>query len=1192
MTEIGGDTASFDPRTGALVSTARLQLKFDASQANANCQDCNPPQNGPYLGADNQTIRIMATDADHFVWALDDAAPLYRARVSNIDSPDPAGVKVTLVTPPVDEEHFPLVGRVVEILPFAALLDDSDNPSATADPSFNKAAAEIGAFTRVVQSYDPQTQSFRVDQFLGIPEAAEFVHEWDGQHPDGDRLNVVPSTGDPTDRFVYVRFWHQSTSHAGVDVQLAMPAEGFGLVLEGTAVQAFFTGRGRPGDFWIAAVRPETPNPIIPIDLQNPNGMPPDGPRHFYAPLALVAIADDSTHVSAVMDCRPRVRPTGDDECSTVTVGDCFGSAGDFTTINAAIAALPSDGGVVTIRPGLYRERVVIDRPGVILEGCGENTVLLSPDNGDRVTINAVIRLRGDCRGSRVRSMRIEASEESAIIAEDGVDVGFSALHLVGRATEVGSSSSSSSTTTATTDAPLVVLTGCENVSFQAIQIDSQRRPGMLFDGCVGLRAESMSLQGTFDTYAAPAGPMITISDGSDFKLRDVAIQTFGQLGLAVRGDSPPRDIELDRLTIGSSFSKVEPVVPALSGVDIENGFAVRLTRSRIVMGDLPPDAPPDSPLFSPFAAVVVLGNGVWIEDSEIEAGPGSWGGIQLRGDSNGIVVRGNRIRGGIGHGITLGSVIWQNVDDFTTRTNLGAGKTLVTDQTNDGGFGAGGDFSTFNDETSTFQARDEGSLQDVAILNNRIEAMSTNGISALTVLGLPVIFSAADDRELPQVQRLRIDGNLIIGNVVRQQRQGVGFRQNLVTEADPRSPVAAAIQSLPLGGIVLATVTDVADIRNNLIANNGNDSPVAAMNGIFILNGEGISISGNRIQGNGGLASSEFLPDRGVRAGIAIMLAGTGAPSSFDQIEETLLAGGNELPSDGSSVRIIDNVVTQPEGRALHVIAAGPATISGNFLSSAGFHGSENPEDIFAIGDVVLVENIGGPWERFDIEDVPHSPAPFFIEYIGPQFFAPYLLNTVAASPRFFVGVGGQVLFQNNQVIYDWTIQRVGSGPLGIFPVALMTLDHLSITGNHLALHINNIPSEFTPPEELPLPPVRFTPMLAHLFAAGGTVQIAGNRVASSVIDVLLSIWAMGEMATMVVSNQTTLDNFSRTNNLGFLTNTDPLEDGTFAISNQVMFSDGVAQQHPDFFADTMQLYFRLLFRPSTTVPLPPAPT
>jgi hypothetical protein len=222
----------------------------------------------------------MLTDADHFVWAMDDAAPLYRARVSGLNTPNPSEVKVTLLTPPADEEHFPLTNRVVEILPFAALLDDSDNPSSTADPSFNKAAAEIGAFTRVIQPYDPRTQSFLVDPFLGIPEAAAFVHEWDGNHPDRDRLNVVPSEGDPTDRFVYVRFWHQTTSRTGVDVQLSTELGGSAAVLQGTAVQPVFLAGGRRGDFWIATVRPETPNPIIPIDLQSSSGMPPDGPRH------------------------------------------------------------------------------------------------------------------------------------------------------------------------------------------------------------------------------------------------------------------------------------------------------------------------------------------------------------------------------------------------------------------------------------------------------------------------------------------------------------------------------------------------------------------------------------------------------------------------------------------------------------------------------------------------------------------------------------------------------------------------------------------------------------------------------------------------------------------------------------------------------------------------------------------------
>src|SRR5581483_869135 len=324
----------------------------------------------PYLGADNQTLRIMLTDADHFVWSLDNAAPLYRARISTTGGElgDPAAqVTVTLIVPPADEEHFPLAGRVVEILPFGALLDDTQTPTVPEGDDnrhhFNKAATEIGAFTRVTRSYDPGNKTFLVDATApGVAQAAAFVHEWDGQHPDIHRLTAPLQPGEGVnDRFVYVRFWHTSTANDLSDIEIALDDEGVGPLLEPTAVQPTFTARGRRGDFWIATIRPETPDPILPVDLQATAGLPPDGPKHFYAPIGVVEYL--AAQVTAIEDCRPLIRPTGDGDCSLVTVGDCFGSIGDFQTIAEGIAALPTDGGVVTIRPGLYGARGVSDRP-------------------------------------------------------------------------------------------------------------------------------------------------------------------------------------------------------------------------------------------------------------------------------------------------------------------------------------------------------------------------------------------------------------------------------------------------------------------------------------------------------------------------------------------------------------------------------------------------------------------------------------------------------------------------------------------------------------------------------------------------------------------------------------------------------------------------------------------------------------
>ncbi len=53
-------------------------------------------------------------------------------------------------------------------------------------------------------------------------------------------------------------------------------------------------------------------------------------------------------------------------EPKVITVG---ASGGDFTTIQAAVNAAPEDGAVIRIRPGVYREVVHVDKPGIQLRG-------------------------------------------------------------------------------------------------------------------------------------------------------------------------------------------------------------------------------------------------------------------------------------------------------------------------------------------------------------------------------------------------------------------------------------------------------------------------------------------------------------------------------------------------------------------------------------------------------------------------------------------------------------------------------------------------------------------------------------------------------------------------------------------------------------------------------------------------------
>jgi hypothetical protein len=397
----------------------------------------------------------------------------------------------------------------------------------------------------------------------------------------------------------------------------------------------------------------------------------------------------------------------------------------------------------------------------------------------------------------------------------------------------------------------------------------------------------------------------------------------------------------------------------------------------------------------------------------------------------------------------------------------------------------------------------------------------------------------------------------------------------------DPGTPSFSSLQAQALGGIVLADVGTGAEIRGNLVSGNGAAQTTAPLSGIFIVAGEAITICNNRVLENGaGPAGAS--PDVGIRGGIVVLYAGTGAPGGIADIESILGQGGNDLANDGSSLRVINNVVRHPEGRALYVVAAGPVTVTGNSLSSDGFHGSF--EDQFALGDIILVQDLGGPWERFDVTRLNTTdPAPdgeiFFTDYTTPVQAANYLFNTEPDSPRLFVGVGGQVSFQNNQVTFDWFVQNQPPEgvPLAIFPVALMTLDHLSVVGNQFAFRVQNLQVAPAPPD----PTGAVTePVLAHVYAAGATVDVTGNRMSETFKLVFSSIWSLGELLNFTSYNQTTHFNISE------------VSKGTaMTAGNQVVFS---RKTFPLTNTDTaMHMFFELLFRSSVffspPIPRPP---
>jgi hypothetical protein len=1162
------DNATFNGETSALESNGRLQLVFKAGQSEDTCGPCEPSQLR-YLGDENVALRLMQTDTTHYVWSLHNATPTFRVTVDGLDTADATTLTITMLTPPQSEAELPLVNQVIELLPFGALLDSGDLPPQTRTPHARKVAAEVGAFTRAVSSYDGDTQSFTVDFSPNATRfrqaVGDFVRSWDPAHPDAALLND-PGQPQGTTAF-YMRLWHVATQTE--DVELTVSADPDGPALADTGVVPVFHAGGRRGDFWIATLRVDRPGVIVPFDLgTSAAGVAPHGPRRFIQRLALVQLDMETVQppapappqlapvVRETSDTRPRIRRVTDDTCVTATVGDGVNSIGDYLSIQAAIHALPSGGGRIAVHPGLYHEEIqIVGRRNISIEGCGDATVIETP-----AFSAAELVIVSQSSGITLSGLTLNPLDQRALLVTDSSDVSIGDVAATSGVV-AGDKFSPGARVSAI---PLVDIERSSSVTLRGLILEGFQRPALVIQGCEVVTLEGISALGSQTEGVDPTQPLISLISSALVKMSDSRLAAFGQVALDVSG-ARTQDVTLSDLTIDvGAFTPIDGNVDALetrAAIDIEAGDRIRLERCRITMEPSPSD----------HAAVVVNGSDVVIIRNRIEAtlDPAhlenlAWGGLQLRGGSARVQVLKNHIVGGVGHGITLGSVLWRPNSSpvrspkgpprETAIRREGAGRGQMAPPTGpipasgldpkvvlNADIGAG-----FADEDGQdFSPVNEGAISDLTIADNRIEGARSNGISAITVLGLRNFGG-----DLIEIERARIERNVIVDNV-----QAPGASLPFTTELFPfpasREGVGIPLSALPFGGIVLGAASGGIDIRDNVIARNGTSATVPT-SGIFILTGDAVSITGNRINDNGALAlapASTSPPDHtndllpGVRAGIAVMLAGV-TGDALDQVSPVL--SGRILPdAAGSSLRVIGNTVTQNEGRALHVVATGPVTVDGNFLLSRGYHGAETVNDRFAIGDVVFIENLGAPWEQFDIGAL--SPRDTtdtgrdteFKDFLAPRGTQRFLLNQSPTGPRFFAGEGGAILFSNNQVTYDWTVVRLpppsSVAQLSFFPVALLGLDHVGCSGNQLGLRLDV--SRFTAQALSRLRALASVSakelILSHLFVIGTTVEVTHNRCASGFTttedaavgdDVVLSIMTFAETLSSLALNQTTL--------------------------------------------------------------------
>lgn len=481
-------------------------------------------------------------------------------------------------------------------------------------------------------------------------------------------------------------------------------------------------------------------------------------------------------------------------------------------------------------------------------------------------------------------------------------------------------------------------------------------------------------------------------------------------------------------------------------------------------------------------------------------------GGVHIGGGSRAVIIRDNLIRGGNGHGITLGSVqfvpeveegfvLTPQADDYTTfarnnyRKTAGYGSgaveytglTLVVDDggcINLPGTPPGSDDVPIDEPLFPESG---GLLQDVRILRNEITDMGFSGISAHMFSGLGRDgFSDAVAVELIEIAENRILRCMIneVGETTALLRQFIGW-----------------------GGIALSICQD-ATIRDNFIAENGRHSADAIV-GVFIAIAEDVKIERNRIERNGMTPGATPLAP-GRRGGIVIGVA-IGGLSTFSELE------GATREADRPALIVAGNMVDAPSGRALKAILLGPGIVLGNRLTGAGR--SALFSNVFGslVAGGLALSIVGDQLfaAREDIDLIDYVMLELLSDVLGGDAVnvvslcvAEDLLliqNLDDAGPQRLRG--GELLMNDNQISLRRHSSEFG---VSVSAVTLLGADDISFCDNQVEVENE----------------VQF--ILTNTLAISGTLRVSSNRLQERVFAGILSAVTFA-MMNQTASNQTT---------------------------------------------------------------------
>ena len=870
-----------------MITDATLTVSFAVEGASDDL--CKPTAAGGYLGAENQAIRVQLIDQSHFTWGFDNASSLYRVQVAANRR------TVTMLTEPKDQAHWPLAEQIVEILPWAAVL-----------PNNEKVAETHGHLTRVSASYNPDTSQLTLLNPIPTTDFDDWALRADA--------NDLRAGGE----YYYLRVWHRGADRASPPNIPFTP--GTPIPLGQTGLEVTFNGtQFQSDDYWIIAARPETPNRVVPWNLES--GRRPHGIRRFLAPLALIRWPANQNQSPEVDDCRPRFRPLTEQEiCCTYTVGDGKTSHGDFDSLEEAVQRLPSSGGEICLLPGLHQANVVIqNRRNIKITGCDKNTRLI-PRLGQRS--DPIFRI-----------------VDSAGITLAHLDM----VNLQGTA---------------------VVAAGSEPGSLREITIVYNRI--LAYQNAIHiLHGEQVKVANNIMRMLDKEGGDVAL-----YLLADDARIEGNDIGVVPPEITPPpRDPDSD-----DEEDNPNPTDPCADPEAFYLNFFYFLAYISFIWI---------------FQLLTFLPKNPYK----------TLGGIQIGSGSERVKLVDNLISGGAGNGITLGSdisaddfrspdqpsepqaakeilietrsgAIWGGVSDGTrylpnvTAVFSGQKETITTVTGGDGHFAEQASEELYNvrlsdpgyqvervtpienEEFGTFQEIVVSAVEpefdlfdglafiyDVTIEDNQIANMGLSGI------GIPKV-------NLDELQEALRNTNLKDGSLGLLGIQFItlglfgavtGFVVDLIIRRNHIFRCLINVFALEaadlgartrgVGGISLG-LCDNLIIHDNIIEENGLTYRGPA-HGIFIIYGDQVDISRNQVRQNGPVEPSEL--QRGQTGGIALFSVFATSPLQIDEDDPA-----REARSDPFALRLHDNIVHQPLGRALTVfLGMGPISVANNQLNT-----------------------------------------------------------------------------------------------------------------------------------------------------------------------------------------------------------------------------------------------------------------